>query len=56
MTKFDAVKAAIQEYCSKLNMKPEQLTVEIVKDQICPAAKNGVIETALDEIKSEATA
>jgi hypothetical protein len=56
VTKFDAVKAAIQEYCTKLNMKPEQLTVEIVKEQICPSAKGGVIETALDEIKSEAGA
>jgi hypothetical protein len=52
VTKFDDVKAAIQAYCEKLNMKPTQLTVESVKDLVCPAAKAGVIEAALDEINN----
>jgi hypothetical protein len=50
VTKFDDVKSAILAYCEKLNMKPAQLTVESVKDLVCPAAKAGVIEAALDEI------
>lgn len=52
VTKFDDVKAAIIAYCEKLNMKPTQLTVETAKELICPAAKAGVIEAALDEINN----
>jgi hypothetical protein len=52
VTKFDEVKAAIEEYCDKLKMKPSQLTVEMVKEQICPSAKEGTIEAALDEINN----
>jgi hypothetical protein len=52
VTKFEEVKAAIVEYCDKLKMKPAQLTIEMVKEQICPSAKEGTIEAALDEINS----
>jgi len=52
VTKFDDVKAAILAYCEKLNMKPTQLTVETAKELVCPAAKAGVIEAALDEINN----
>ena len=52
VTKFEEVKEAIVEYCDKLKMKPSQLTVEMVKEQICPSAKEGTIETALDEINN----
>lgn len=50
VVKFDEVKASIIEYCEKLQMKPAQLTVEMVKEQICPSAKEGTISAALDEI------
>lgn len=51
--KFDDVKAAVREYCAKLNMKVSQLTVESVKELICPSAKNGTIDAALEELRDE---
>ena len=49
--KFNEVCDAIKDYCGKLGMKYTQLTPEIVKEQICPSAKMGTIEAALEELK-----
>jgi len=51
VTRFEEVKAAISEYCSKLGLTPAQLTVDLVQAQVCQAAKPGIIEAAIEELK-----